>query len=341
MSLPRIAIVGLGVISRFHLAALKRADAPARLAAVCDPDEERLSAAPAGAARYRDHRELLRAVPDVDAVIVNVPNDLHFPVCRDVLAAGRAVCVEKPLATRREDGAELVRLARQSGAVLFTSFHRRYNREVAALRARIAGGPPVSELTVRYEETIEEHAGRDRWYLDPERCGGGCVADNGPNAFDLIRHFLGDVEVAGADVRRDAGGVDRQAEVLLRAPATGAEARAVLDWSHPGERKTVEVRLADGTADRADMLAGHPEFKGSLWHEYEGVLRDFTDVLAGRRTPARDEGLAALELVADCYAYGREHGQGRGDGRGDDGGYGHERGCGYEQGPGPGAEVLR
>jgi predicted dehydrogenase len=299
MTLPRIGLIGLGVISRFYLAAFERA-ACAQLVAVCDPAEDRLGVAPAQVPRYRDHRELLRAA-DLEAVVVNVPNDLHYPVCRDALAAGRAVCVEKPLATRPHDGHHLAQLSRQSGAVLFTSFHRRYNQEVTALRQRIASGAPIASLTVRYEETIEEHAGRDRWYLDPKRCGGGCVADNGPNAFDLVRLFLGDVRVTEATVHRDARGVDRQAQVLLTAPS-GAAARVVLDWSCPGERKTVEVRLADGTVDRADMLAGHPEFKGSLWHEYVGVLRDFTDVLSGRR-PNRPDGLAALELVAATYAY--------------------------------------
>ncbi|MFF8227400.1 Gfo/Idh/MocA family protein [Streptomyces caelestis] len=302
MTLPRIGLIGLGVISRFYLAALESAGY-ARLVAVCDTDENRLAAAPAQVPRYRDHRELLRAA-DLDAVVVNVPNDLHYPVCRDALAAGRAVCVEKPLATRPHDGHHLARLSRQNGTVLFTSFHRRYNKEVDALRRRIASGAPIVSLTVRYEETIEEHAGRDRWYLDPERCGGGCVADNGPNAFDLVRLFLGEVRVTEATVHRDARGVDRQAQVLLTASSGAAAARVVLDWSRPGECKTVEVRLADGTVDRADMLAGHPEFKGSLWHEYVGVLRDFTDVLSGRRTNGPD-GLAALELVAAAYAHER------------------------------------
>ncbi|MFE9452231.1 Gfo/Idh/MocA family protein [Streptomyces sp. NPDC006739] len=279
--------------------------------AVCDLDEDRLADAPARVPRHRDHRELLRAA-GLDAVVVNVPNDLHHPVCRDALAAGRAVCVEKPLATNPDDGHDLVRLSRRSGAVLFTSFHRRYNREVGALRARVvAACAPITSLTVRYEETIEEHAGRDRWYLDPERCGGGCVADNGPNAFDLVRLFLRDVQLTEATVQRDARGVDRRAQVLLRAPS-GALARVELDWSRPGERKTVEVRLADGTVDRADMLAGHPEFKASLWHEYAGVLRDFTDVLAGRRAnaPNAADGLAALELVAAVYAHERGGGTG-------------------------------
>jgi predicted dehydrogenase len=298
MTVPRIGLIGLGVISRFYLAALEQ-EACARLVAVCDPDESRLATAPPDVPRHRDHRELLRSA-DLDAVVVNVPNDLHYPVCGDALAAGRAVCVEKPLATKPRDAHHLVRLSRQSGAVLFTSFHRRYNREVHALRERIASGAPITSLTVRYEETIEEHAGQDGWYLDPERCGGGCVADNGPNAFDLVRLFLGDVRVAEATVRRDAHGVDRQARVLLES-ASGAAAQVVLDWSCPGERKTVEVRLADGTVDGADMLTGHPEFKGSLWHEYVGVLRDFTDVLSGRR-PDTPDGLAAVELVAATYA---------------------------------------
>lgn len=301
MTIPRIGLIGLGVISRFYLAALER-EACARLVAVCDPDENRLATAPPHVPRYREHRELLRAA-ELDAVVVNVPNDLHYPVCRDALAAGHAVCVEKPLTTKPLDAHHLMRLSQQSGAVLFTSFHRRYNREVNALRARVVSGAPITSLTVRYEETIEEHTGQDRWYLNPERCGGGCVADNGPNAFDLVRLFLGDVQVTEATVHRDRHGVDRQAQVLLDAPS-GAAARVVLDWSHPGERKTVEVQLADGTTDRADMLAGHPEFKGSLWHEYEGVLRDFADILSGRH-PNEPDGLAASELVAATYAYER------------------------------------
>ncbi|MFC6066622.1 Gfo/Idh/MocA family protein [Streptomyces ochraceiscleroticus] len=305
MTTPRIGLIGLGVISRFYLAALAH-EAPAELAAVCDPDETGLAGAPPGVPRYRNHHELLRHA-DVDAVVVNVPNDLHYPVCRDALAAGRAVCVEKPLTTKLSDARHLARLSLDAGVPLFTSFHRRYNTEVNALRERIAAQAPISSLTVRYEEMIEEHAGQDRWYLDPDRCGGGCVADNGPNAFDLVRLFVGDVRVTEAAVHRDAHGVDRQATVLLGA-ASGAVARVELDWSYPGERKTIEARLADGTVHTADMLAGHPEFKGSLWHEYVGVLRDFTDVLAGRRTagpPHGPDGLAALELVADTYAHER------------------------------------
>src|SRR5204862_91643 len=70
--------------------------------------------------------ELIKA-GGVDGAVVTVPNDVHAPVCRRLLAAGVAVCCEKPLTTSSADARELVELARSTGTTLFTAFHRRYN----------------------------------------------------------------------------------------------------------------------------------------------------------------------------------------------------------------------
>ena len=296
----RIGVIGLGVISRCYLAALHRLPT-LRLTAVCDTDEAALRPFHDQVPCHRGHRELL-ARTDLDAVVVTVPNDAHATVVRDVLEAGLPVCVEKPLATQLTDGEALVECARTAGVCLFTAFHRRYNGAVQNLARWLQ--PPVESLTVRYFERIEEHIGRDRWYLDPARCGGGCVADNGPNAYDLARLFLGDLQVTAADIDRDAHGIDRQARVVLRA-ASGATARVELDWSYEGERKDVEIVLADGSTHRADMLRGYPGFKSSLWHEYLGILRDFERALSPSEHRA-DGGLAALALVDATYRAERE-----------------------------------
>ncbi|HEV7899538.1 MAG TPA: Gfo/Idh/MocA family oxidoreductase [Planosporangium sp.] len=294
----RVGVIGLGVISKFYLAAIDR-DPAVRLVAVCDLRDSALAPFHNRVATHRDHRELL-ARSDLDAVVVNVPNDVHGRICHDALVSGASVCVEKPLAIDLDEGRSLAELARSGCGTLYTAFHRRYNGNVLALRDRLADGPPVTALTVRYLERIEEHVGDDGWYLDPGRCGGGCVADNGPNAFDVARLLLGDLTVEQAEVTRDRHGVDRQASVLLRA-ASSVVARVELDWSYPhGERKDVEVRLADGRIDRADMLAGYDEFKGSLWHEYRGVVADFAD--AARHGADRSmEGVQMLELVDRTY----------------------------------------
>ncbi|MFH8497248.1 Gfo/Idh/MocA family protein [Streptomyces coeruleorubidus] len=294
----RIGLIGLGVISKFYVAAFDRLPG-LELTAVCDLRSAALEPFHDAAKCYTGHAELL-ADAAVDAVVVNVPNDVHATVCADALRAGVAVCVEKPLATRVEDGRALAALARDKNVTLFTSFHRRYNSAVLRLLEEVsAADAPVRSLTVRYLERIEDHAGSDRWYLDADRCGGGCVADNGPNAFDVVRLFLGDVDLTAADVVRDALGTDRRAAVALRS-ASGASARVELDWSYDGEVKDVTVELTDGTRLFADMLAGHPEFKGSLWHEYVGVLTDFDSRLRTGQD-ASSGGLAALELVDAVY----------------------------------------
>lgn len=287
----RVGIIGLGVIGAYYRKAV--ADHPGMsLAAVCDLRPELLGDAPA---RYTDHRCML-AEANLDAVVVTVPNDAHHAVCRDALDAGVAVCVEKPLTTTLADAQDLDRRARRP---LFTAFHRRYNDNYRALRCTLATDDTVpAHVVVRYLERIEDHVGVDAWYLDPDRCGGGCVADNGPNAFDLVRGLLGDVSVTDVAITRKAG-IDRQAVIALRSP-TGATAQVELDWSYPGEVKDVRVDLADGTTRHADLLAGHPGFKQSLWHEYRGVVAEFADlVVAGRRAPS--DGLAALALVESCY----------------------------------------
>lgn len=304
----RIGVIGLGVISRCYLAGIDRIPS-LRLAAVCDTDEAALRPFHDRVPCHLDHHQLL-ARTDLDAVVVTVPNDAHATVSRDALEAGLAVCLEKPLATRLADGEALVDCARRAGVCLFTAFHRRYNSAVQTLTRRRSA--PIESLTVRYLERIEDHIGQDRWYLDPVRCGGGCVADNGPNAYDLARLFLGELRVIDADIDRDAHGIDRQARVELRA-ASGATARVELDWSYAGERKDVEVVLADGSVHRADMLrdypgfTGFPGFKDSLWHEYLGILRDFEHALSdgGHRV---DGGLPALALVDATYRVERKRG---------------------------------
>ncbi|SER43805.1 Gfo/Idh/MocA family protein [Actinokineospora terrae] len=292
----RIGVIGLGVISRYYLAALGEGG-PVRLAAVCDVRPEALAPYRDEVPCWRDHRDMI-AAGGLDGVVVTVPNDQHAPVCRDLLDAGLPVCVEKPLATRLRDGLALAELAATRGAVLFTSFHRRYNARVGALLESLPAGVPVESVRVRYLERIEDHVGEDGWYLDPARCGGGCVADNGPNAFDLVRQLVGTAQVSGVDITRDSLGVDRRAVVDLVAES-GARATVELDWDHPGETKDVEVRLADGTTRVADMLAGFAGFKQSLWHEYAGVLRAFTQAI---HTGGVDrDGLAALATVDAAY----------------------------------------
>ncbi|WP_044986138.1 Gfo/Idh/MocA family protein [Sorangium cellulosum] len=293
-------MIGMGVISKFYVAGFPRVDG-AKLVAVCDLRKERVAPFEArGLDTTLDYRELL-AREDIDAVIINVPNDEHYAICRDALAAGKHVCCEKPLTIRRADAERLVGQARAAGRTLFTAFHRRYNANVVRALPQLADRSRIASVTARYLEKIEEHAGDDRWYLDSRRCGGGCLADNGPNVFDTLASFLGRMEVTRAAVERDGGGIDREADVDLVSEG-GIPVHVRLDWAYPrGERKDIEVSLKSGERVVIDMLAGFDEFKGSLWHEYEEIVRDFVATIGAGGCHGED-GLDAVRLVDDAYA---------------------------------------
>jgi len=300
----KLAVIGLGAIAPFFLSAVDR-DPTLTLAAVCDLDEDKLTPwRRAGLAVFTDYRELLDSGL-VDGVVITLPNDLHAEVACAALRQGVAVCCEKPMAITVADAQRMVDAATSSGSVLFTAFHRRYNRHLENLAARLpADHGRIARVVHRYHENIEEHTGGDAWYLDLDRCGGGCVIDNGPNALDAVRYLLGDLILVDATVGDVRSGTEFYAVLDLRSTRS-VDVRVELDWALPtGEVKDFEVHLTDGTVLTADLLGGYTEFKSSLEHEYTGILTAFQAAVA-EGAGYRDPGPDLVALVADAYRVSR------------------------------------
>jgi predicted dehydrogenase len=294
-------MIGLGLIAPFYAAALDQISG-AELAAVCDINPARIVPyRRAGLREFTDYRSLL-ACAEVDAVLINAPNDRHFALAGAALAAGKHVCCEKPLTTRLADAIELLDVARRSGKTLFTAFHRRYNRNFRLRLAELSDRSKIASVSAEYLERIEDHAGSDGWYLDPKRCGGGCIADNGPNVFDSLCSFLGPLTVTSVQVVRNRS-IDVKASVQLISHEN-IPVHVFLDWEYDqGEKKQLTVLLKDGQTIGVDFLEGFTEFKGSLWHEYEGVIEDFL----GHVKRGQSDGLAGCEAARMVEAaYGCE-----------------------------------
>jgi predicted dehydrogenase len=298
----RIGMIGMGAISPFYQAAIGKSDG-AVLAAACDIDSSRLNLVKQpGVALYNDYRDMLGS-DAVDAVIITAPNDAHFALAAESLSKGKHLMCEKPLTTRSSDAEELVRLAQANGKSLMTAFHRRYNHNFRSKLPELSDRSQIRSVFANYCEDIREHSGPDSWYLDPRHCGGGCIADNGPNVFDTLRFFLGHMDVVGAEIGR-IGEVDVHADLKLTSEdAIPIDVR--LDWKYPhGEQKDLSVVLRNGRTVHVNFLEGFDEFKGSLWHEYEGIVADFLEHIRAKRSDA-DAGCDAVRLVE--AAYQKEH----------------------------------
>jgi predicted dehydrogenase len=294
----RLGMIGLGGIAPFYVAAIERVGG-AQLAAVCDLNPQKLAQYRSrGIKQFADYRALLETA-DVDGILLTAPNDQHFSIAKSSLLAGKHVCCEKPLTIHLNEAIELLDLAKSVERTLFTAFHRRYNRNLRRHLRELRDRSAIASVSANYLELIQEHADRDSWYLDPKRCGGGCIADNGPNVFDSLGAFLGPLVVTNSRVTREHG-VDLKASMhLLSEDEIPVEVN--LDWQYEhGEKKDLTIRRKDDRVISVDFLEGFSEFKGSLWHEYEGVLKDFFAHV--ERGESETAGCETVRLVEESYA---------------------------------------
>jgi predicted dehydrogenase len=188
------AVIGSGFIGTVHIEALRRIgvnvvgllDASPALGAT---RAEQLGLGTA----YATLGDLLKD-ERVRVVHVTSPNYLHASQAREILAAGRHIVCEKPLAVTSVESSELVRLAAASGLVNAVNFNIRFypiNQHVAGL-VRDGGVGDVRLVTGRYFQDWLFHDTDWNWRLDPEDGGAlRAVADIGSHWLDLTTFVTG------------------------------------------------------------------------------------------------------------------------------------------------------
>ena len=126
----RVAVIGAGHFGREH-ARIYSQSSNAELVALCDLDEDAGTkvAAQFGVPFVSDFHAL---VTKVDAVSLAVPTMLHHPIACDLLEAGIAVLVEKPIARTLAEADEMIATAARSGALLQVGHLERFNPAVLA-----------------------------------------------------------------------------------------------------------------------------------------------------------------------------------------------------------------
>jgi predicted dehydrogenase len=190
----RFGLIGCGAIGEFRAQALKQTP-QAELKQVVDALPERSAEfARRFGVRAAASIDDLIASPDIDAVIVSTPPNLHREHCEKALRAGKDVLCEKPLASTVEDCYRIVETAAACGRTLATGFNYRFYPAVMKARELIAAGR-IGE--VDHVKSFAGHPGgpefTHHWVHDATIMGGGALMDNGIHAADLTLHFLGEI----------------------------------------------------------------------------------------------------------------------------------------------------
>ena len=180
-----VAVIGAGMAGRSHAHAYRTAqtvfgtDAPlVRLVAIADVNSDFANHT---RDRYSFERtesswQAIADADDIDAVSIVVANHLHREIAEALLASGKHVLCEKPLASTVEDAEAMVKAADASGLVAACGFCYRRSPAVSAMGEQIETGAlgEIVHFNGRYwcdysADRTRQRAGATRVHLVRER----------------------------------------------------------------------------------------------------------------------------------------------------------------------------
>lgn len=273
----KAAVIGTGFIGPVHVEALLRAGV--EVVGICGSTAEKSERAARLLGLAKGYADLSAVLADrsVDVVHVASPNHLHFEQTRAVLAAGKHVLCEKPLAMTSKQTRELVRLASESGKIAAVCYNVRYYPLCIEAAQRVRGGGlgDLFHATGSYVQDWLHRESDFNWRVTSEHGGElRAVADIGTHWMDLIQHISGRKVVA---VCADLQTVHPRRRVPSGGALTFAKGGNPDRQNEPGKAESVEVDTEDfGMV----MLRFAGELRGSV---------HVSQVTAGRKNCLRFE----------------------------------------------------
>ncbi|MGM0432209.1 MAG: Gfo/Idh/MocA family protein [Spirochaetota bacterium] len=191
----KAGIIGSGLIGPVHLGALRRiGDVEVTSFAGSSDDKAKKAAKELGIEKaYGDWREMLKD-DDLQVVHVCVPNNLHYPITKEALKAGKHVVCEKPLAMTTAEAKELCDLAEETGLVNAVHFNIRYYPLMRQLKNMVEKGDFGRIFSVHgsYLQDWLYYDTDYNWRLESDKSGKSrAIADIGSHWMDLVEYVSG------------------------------------------------------------------------------------------------------------------------------------------------------
>lgn len=263
----RMCVVGYGAMGRHHarnLAAFSDVD----LVGVVEPGGA--SSQEARNNGFRTFDSVTAALREgIDAAVVSVPTSAHHEVALQLIRAGCAVLVEKPISTDVATGNEIMAVAARHSAPLMVGYVERYNPAVVAVH---------NFMTAGGLGRIYSLSARRVGLLPPRIKDANVLVDIGVHDIDLAAFLLDSELVLLAAQGGKAVLEDRVDYATLSLDANGIAVHINVNWITPvkirelfitGEHGLVHV---DYMLQTARFAPGH---KAPVPTTYEGLLDDY------------------------------------------------------------------
>lgn len=235
----KVGIIGLGRMGRLHMLNCLQMD-DVKVVAAADQSKKALKKAKSAGVNklYADYHDLLNHSSEMDAVIISLPNFLHFECIWLALECGLNVFSEKPMANSVKECREIVKLVERSGGKFMVGHCVRFMDMVEKMKEEVDKGHIGALEVVTLEDVINGPFTHPRvpapvsdWWFDPEKSGGGALFDVGYHMIDLFRFFVGDSEVVFSCLdHKFSLPVEDGAIVILRSTNCSAKGIINVGW---------------------------------------------------------------------------------------------------------------
>lgn len=317
----RYAVIGLGHIAQAAVLPAFKHARNSELAALVSGNDKKLRELGKRyrirkTYRYHQFAECL-ADPEIDAVYIALPNDLHYDCALRAAVAGKHVLCEKPLALSVREGRLMAQVAADHGVKFMTAYRLHFEpatlEAIKLIRSGKIGEPRIFNSTFSYQVTDP-----DNIRLKLVR-GGGPLYDIGVYCINASRYLMGDeptevsamlartgderfeeVEESAAVILRYPGGrlasfvISFGASAVARCELVGTKGTLVLDPAFEySEALNHELTIDDQTREKSFP---HTD-------QFAGEIEAFSQCILGGRDPEPSawEGIADLRVLEGIF----------------------------------------
>ncbi len=248
--------------------------------------------------------------PEVDVVVVALPNHLHESAVMAAVVAGKPVLCTKPLGRNAEEALRMMEAVEHAG--LFAGYLEdlvytpKTLKALQSVREKVIG----EVLWVRSRET---HPGpHSDWFWNKELSGGGAIVDMGCHCIEIARNFIGkDIRplevVCWADTQVHPIETEDHAIGLVRYE-NGAIGQFEVSWSFRGGMDLRdEISGTEGTIWLNHWLRTGLEMFSAAGQT--GYVAEKSEASQGWMFPVGDEAAALgyTEMFADMLTAFEQH----------------------------------
>ena len=234
----KVGIVGLGRWAKVLTRAARQSDALTIVAGYSRSEDKRAAFQQEYGVPPTPDLATMLADPQIQGVILTVPNEQHLSLAREVAKTRKHIYTEKPIASTLEEGIEIEALEKTYGVTVTVGHSARLMAGIRKIREAIDAGElgrvGFIEANFSNERALELTPKMWRWYKD--RAPGGPLSQLAIHHFDVV-HYLGGeiVEASSMASKLSPVGaeVDDQSMTTLRF-ADGKLGYVGSSWTSPG-----------------------------------------------------------------------------------------------------------